>query len=366
MPPSRTRLAIVGTVGLPPRYGGFETLAARLVEAAAARGAADRITVWCSGPQSGDDRPTHWKGAHLRYLPLRGNGVHSIAYDALSLRQAAQSGHDVALLLGVSGASALPLIRATSAMRIVSNIDGIEWRRPKWGPVARAVLRRSEAMAVRWSDHVIADHPDITAHVRQSYGRAPVEIAYGHETPAAAPPAAIADLGLPDRYALAIARAEPDNNLALLLEAFAEGLPLPLVILANWQANAYGRGLLARFGRHPALRLLDAEYEPGRLGAIREGATVYLHGHEAGGTNPSLVEMMGHGRPIAAYDCGFNRSVTEGRAAYFDSVETLRALIPTLVEGPEAAASGTALQEIARRRYRWSEVTEAYFDLLGF
>jgi glycosyltransferase involved in cell wall biosynthesis len=221
-------------------------------------------------------------------------------------------------------------------------------------------------MAVRWSDHVIADHPDITAHVRQSYGRAPVEIAYGHETPAAAPPAAIADLGLPDRYALAIARAEPDNNLALLLEAFAEGLPLPLVILANWQANAYGRGLLARFGRHPALRLLDAEYEPGRLGAIREGATVYLHGHEAGGTNPSLVEMMMHGRPIAAFDCGFNRSVTEGRAAYFDSVETLRGLIPTLVEGPEAAASGTALQEIARRRYRWSEVTEAYFDLLGF
>jgi glycosyltransferase involved in cell wall biosynthesis len=366
MSPSRTRLAIVGTVGLPPRYGGFETLAARLVEAAAARGAADRITVWCSGPQSGDDRPTHWMGAHLRYLPLRGNGVHSIAYDALSLRQAARSGHDVALLLGVSGASALPLIRATSAMRIISHIDGIEWRRPKWGPVARAVLRRSEAMAVRWSDHVIADHPDITTHVRQSYGRAPVEIAYGHETPAPSPPAAIADLGLPDRYALAIARAEPDNNLALLLEAFAEGQTLPLVILSNWQTNAYGRGLLARFGRHPALRLLDAEYDPGRLGAIREGATVYLHGHEAGGTNPSLVEMMGHGRPIAAYDCGFNRSVTEGKAAYFDSVETLRAVLPVIAEGPEAAASGTALQEIARRRYRWSEVTDAYFDLLGF
>ncbi|MBF9059662.1 DUF1972 domain-containing protein [Rhodobacterales bacterium HKCCSP123] len=363
---SLTRLALVGTVGLPARYGGFETLAARLVEAAAKRGAVDRVTVWCSAPQAGLDRPTHWMGARLRYLPLRGNGVHSIAYDALSLWQAARSGHDVALLLGVSGASALPLIRATSSMRIVSHIDGIEWRRPKWGPVARAVLRRSEAMAVRWSDHVIADHPEITAHVQHRYRRDPVEIAYGHETPAASPCADIADLDLPDRYALAIARAEPDNNLALVLTAFADRPPLPLVFLANWQATSYGRGLVARFGRHPSIRLLEAEYDPGRLGAIRDGAACYLHGHSAGGTNPSLVEMMGLGRPIAAFDCGFNRTTTQGKAAYFDSVESLRALLPALCDAPAEAAKGVDLQAIARRRYRWSDVTDAYFDLLGF
>jgi glycosyltransferase involved in cell wall biosynthesis len=348
---------------VPARYGGFETLAARLVEAAAERGAADRLTVWCSGPQAGLERPAQWMGARLRYLPLQANGIQSVAYDAAALWQAARSGHDVALLLGVSGAGALPLIRATSSMRIVSHLDGIEWQRPKWGRLARGVLRRSEAAAARWSHDLIADHPDIAAHIRRTHGREPVEIAYGHETTATM--ADIADLALPGRYALAIARAEPENNLALVLEAFAPAAPLPLVIVANWTATVHGRDLLARYGGHPSIRLLPAEYDPARLAAIRAGAAVYLHGHSAGGTNPSLVEMMGSGRPIAAFDCAFNRATTEGRAIFFDGVETLRALLPGLCEPTGAAANGAALQEVARRRYRWRDVTDAYFDLLG-
>jgi glycosyltransferase involved in cell wall biosynthesis len=359
-----TRLAILGTVGLPPRYGGFETLAARLVEAAAERGLAGRITVWCSAPQAGANRPAEWHGARLRYLPLRANGVQSIPYDALSLWQAARSGHEAALLLGVSGAAALPLIRATSSMRIVTHLDGIEWQRPKWNALARAVLRRSEAMAARWSHHLIADNPAISAHIRDTHGREPAEIAYGHETPPADPAAAPADL--PARYALAVARAEPENNLALMLEAFSDPpRALPLVIVANWHASAHGRSLLARHAGRPGLHLRDAEYDPGRLAAIRAGASLYLHGHSAGGTNPSLVEMMGAGIPIAAYDCTFNRATTEGRAAYFDSAEALRALLPRLLDPAEAAANATAMAGIAHRRYRWRDVTDAYFDLLG-
>lgn len=365
MAETQGRIAILGTVGLPARYGGFETLAEQLVHAAAEAGKAQRLTVWCSGPRAGADRPESWRGARLRYLPLDANGPASVAYDALALWQAARSGHAAALLLGVSGATALPLIRASSRMRIVTHLDGLEASRPKWGTAARALLRRSEAAALRGSDAVIADNPEIARHVRARYGRDAVEIAYGHEHAQATPPADISDLGLPPSYALAIARAEPENNLAPILDAFAGDGPLPLVALANWSATGHGRDLRARYAAQAGIRLLDADYDAGRLHALRKGAVLYLHGHSAGGTNPSLVEMMGFGIPVAAWDCGFNRATTEGAAAFFDSAAGLRALLPGLRDPAEAARMGEALREIARRRYRWRDVTQAYFDLLG-
>lgn len=360
------KIALLGTVGLPARYGGFETLAEELVRAAATAGQAHRLTVWCSAPQSDAARPDTFHGARLRYLPLRANGAQSIPYDALSLWQAARSGHDAALLLGVSGAMALPLIRATSRMRIITHLDGIEWQRPKWGPTARAVLKRSEAMALRWSHAVIADNPALAAHVRARYGCEPVEIAYGHEHALATPPADISDLNLPASFALAVARAEPENNLAVILAAFATLPPRPpLVAMANWRATPHGRALHGQYADHPHIRLLDAEYDPARMRAIRERATLYLHGHSAGGTNPSLVEVMGMGLPAATWDCTFNRATTDNAAPCFDSAESLRALIPVLTDPRLAHGIGAELRAIARRRYRWRDVTAAYFDLLG-
>lgn len=366
-PPERPRrIAILGTVGIPGRYGGFETLATELVHAAEAQGLSDRFTVWCSAPQTARPRPATYRGARLRYLPLAANGAQSVPFDALSLWQAARSGHDAALLLGVSGAMALPFIRARFGMRVIAHLDGIEWQRPKWGRLARATLERSEALAATHADVLVADNPVIAAHIRDRHGRDPVEIAYGHEHALAVPPAPIDDLGLPQGYALALARAEPENNLATILDAFAhDPPPLPLVAMANWQATAHGRRLRSRHAHHPHIRLLDAEYDPGRLRAIRERAALYLHGHSAGGTNPALVEMMGMGRPIAAWDCGFNRATTHGAAAYFDSARSLRALIPGLTDPPRAQAMARTLRATARSRYRWHDVTRAYFAVLG-
>ena len=216
----------MGTVGLPARYGGFETLAEQLILAAEQRGIAHRFTVWCSAPQSGPHRPPTFHGATLRYLPLKANGAQSIPYDVASLWQAARSGHRTALLLGVSGAIVLPALRAIRQMRIITHVDGIEWQRPKWGRAARAFLHRSEASAARWSHSVIADNPMIARHIRDSYGRDPVNIAYGHEHARAAPAARIDDLHLPARYALALARAEPENNLIPILDAFTDA-PCP-------------------------------------------------------------------------------------------------------------------------------------------
>jgi glycosyltransferase involved in cell wall biosynthesis len=358
------QIAIIGTVGLPARYGGFETLAEELLRAAAHAGKAHRLTIWCSRPQTAAPRPATYLGARLRYLPLKANGAQSIPYDALSLLQAAQSGHSAALILGVSGAVALPLLRRLSPMRIVTNLDGLEWQRAKWSGLAAKVLKRSEEVAARWSHEIVADNPEIAAHIRQNYSRTPVEIAYGHED--TAPTASIADLNLPARYGLAIARAEPENNLALILDAFGTGGgQLPLVAVSNWSGTDHGRALKAHFVHHPHLHLIEAEYDQARLNAIRKGAAVYVHGHSAGGTNPILVRMMGAGLPIAAWDCGFNRATTHGRAAYFDSAQSLQSVVSRLCDPDQGPPMAAQLRAIAEQRYRWEDVTAAYFRLLG-
>lgn len=355
------RIAILGTVGVPGRYGGFETLVENLVRFHCSIGHPVGLTVWCSG-RGNVDRPTRFKSANLRYVGLRANGVQSIPYDVISLWQATRSGHNRILLLGVSGALALPLIRLISCARIITNIDGIEWKREKWSGLARLILRVSEWAAVRFSHEVIADNQAIADHVRDTYGGGCHVIAYGgdhalHEAGDARVPE-----GLPDRYALALCRIEPENNVHVIVEAL-DWLGMPLVFVGNWDNSEFGRDLKARYSESPNLFLLDPIYDAGALYAVRVRASVYLHGHSAGGTNPSLVEMMHFGVPVLAHGCAFNRHSTEDEALYFESAAELAEQLRNL-DAEDAAQIGSKMREIAQRRYTWHQIGEAYFELL--
>lgn len=357
------KIALIGTVGVPGRYGGFETLAENLVRHHARTGPRTSLTVWCSGKDN-IEHPDRFESANLRYVNLHANGVQSISYDALSLWQAVRSGHDRILLLGVSGALSLPLMRLVARrVLIVTNIDGIEWKREKWKGLARLVLRASEWAAVRFSHAVIADNQAIADHVRDTYDSDCHVIAYGGDHALNHSGEAEVPAGLPKRYAFALCRIEPENNVHVILEAL-EGLGTPLVFVGNWDNSAYGRDLKARYGGSPNLHLLDQVYEPGALHALRARASVYLHGHSAGGTNPSLVEMMHFGLPVLAHGCAFNRHSTEGKARYFETPAELAMLLRGL-EPDEAARIGADMREIAQRRYTWDHIGKAYFELLN-
>lgn len=354
--------SILGTVGVPGCYGGFETLAENLVRCHQAHAPGTRLTVYCSthGVQT---RPRRYLSAELRHIGLKATGPQSVAYDMVSLADAIRCRTDVILLLGVSGALALPLVRALSRARIVTNIDGIEWQRAKWRGLARLILRWSERAAVRWSHAVIADNAGIAEHVRARYGRDCHVIAYGGDHALEAAPVAIPGLALPERYALTLCRIEPENNVEMILAAFARSPGRALVVVGNWEQSAHGRALRAQYGALPHIHLVDPVYEPGHLRWIRSGAESYIHGHSAGGTNPALVEMMHFGIPVFAFDCDFNRNTTEGKAIHFDSADTLAAAVATL-EDAEAARIGGQMREIAARRYTWARIGRAYFELM--
>ncbi|PWL25285.1 MAG: glycosyl transferase [Altererythrobacter sp. XM-24bin4] len=354
-----SKIAIIGSVGIPARYGGFETLVENLVQSKTAEGLP--ITVYCSSKAYHVKRKCY-KGVRLKYINFHANGLASIIYDTLSIVDAIMCQHRRLLILGVSGAPVLPLVRLFCKTQIIVNLDGVEWKRQKWSFLAKLYLRIAEWFAVKFSHVVIADNRAIADYLSESFGCDAKVIPYGGDHAIEAVPDPEAAAHLPEGYALGLCRIEPENNIGMILEAF-DRISMPLVFIGNWDKSAYGQSLKAKYANHPTITIHGPIYDPRGLRAVRDRAQLYLHGHSAGGTNPALVEMMHFGIPIAAYDCSFNRHTTENKALYFKTADELRTLVSLLAL--ESSASGAReMVEIAQRRYTWDVIGKAYFALL--
>lgn len=352
------KVAIIGTQGVPANYGGFESLVENII---GDNCPADvRYTVFCSSSDMYSRQPSY-KGAALKYVPLHANGIHSIPYDMLSMCRVMR-GFDVILVLGVSGCLFLPVLRMFTSAKIIVNIDGLEHKRDKWGNAARWILRNSEAMAVRYADVIVADNKGIQDYVRQTYDRPSELIAYGgdhvHRHLSAEKTEAILERYRlkKRRYAITVCRIEPENNSHIILEAYSR-INAPLVFIGNWNHSEWSRSLRSKYSVYSNLHLLDAIYDLDILYALRSSAGVYLHGHSAGGTNPSLVEAMHFGMPIIAYDVVYNRETTENKAYYFRSADDLVSLLG------RTDLQGSDMKEIAQSRYTWRHISRQYSDL---
>lgn len=355
------KISIVGTVGLPANYGGFETLVENLVAHHDKHGPPVSITVYCSG-KSYSVRQASYLSAKLRYIPLHANGAQSVLYDLMSIIWSVKNRSDIILLLGVSGAIALPFVRLFSSARVITNVDGIEWRRDKWKGLAKRFLKLSEQLAMRWSHSVIADNEAIAQYVRSTYNVSTEVIAYGGDHALSVAESDISEYSLPENFAFGVCRIEPENNLHLILEAFAQNPSANLVMVGNWDKSVYGKELRERYRGTPNMYLLDPIYDVGALRALRTQAEVYVHGHSAGGTNPSLVEAMQFGLPVLAFDCSFNRETTEGKAIYFRDAADLSSQLRS-ADRNHWSEVGKHMLEISGRRYKWSTVAEQYFHL---
>jgi glycosyltransferase involved in cell wall biosynthesis len=348
------KIAIVGSVGVPASYGGFETLVESLID-----GDEHQFTVYCSSKYY-KLRPATYKGAKLVYIPLNANGPMSVVYDILSCLHALLSGHRNLLILGVSGAIILPVFRLLfPSVKLVTNIDGIEWRREKWQGLAKRFLKFSEAVAVNYSTKIVADNEAIADYVNHAYQRDCKTIAYGGDHALAVPDKLVnlSSLGIDHQYALALCRIEPENNVHIILEAFANS-EQGLVFVGNWSASDYGKRLHDQYSSELNLRLLDPIYDIKVLWVYRTNCSTYIHGHSAGGTNPSLVEMMHFAKPVIAFDCVYNRATLENKGLYFETSDDLCRHMKSFCQH-----SDPEMQEIAQRRYTWKIVKQQYLSL---
>lgn len=356
------RIALVGTRGVPARYGGFETAVEEVGQRLAASG--HEVTVYCRNSRQ---RLTEYKGMHLINLPaLRRKSLETLSHTVLSvLHVLCRRRTDVVFLFNAANAPVIPLLRL-GRVPVAVHVDGLEWQRAKWAGLGRTYYRWAERRSARWANAVIADASGIADHVRAEHGVESVLLTYGAPL---LPPVSdrIAELGLTYRgFHLVVARLEPENHVQVILEGFLSStakLPLVVVGTSPYPSPAV-ESLIAQMRASDRVHHLGALWDQELLNHLYVGALTYLHGHSVGGTNPSLLRAMGAGSPVLAFDVIFNREVCAGRGSFFSTptdVADLVVMAENDVEG--MAARGRQGRDHVAAAYRWDDVAAGYADL---
>ncbi|MBA2571274.1 MAG: DUF1972 domain-containing protein [Chloroflexi bacterium] len=355
---SRLRLAILGTRGVPARYGGFETFAEELGWRLAARG--HEVTVY------GRDRwvprgCTEHRGMRIVRLPApRSKYLETVVHTLFSAGHALGRGYDIVYICNSANVPATAVLRL-AGRRVVLNVDGLEWQRAKWGLAGRTYYRACAWAASRLPVEIVTDAHVIAEHYLRAYGRRTHYFPYGTEVQRTADDGTLGRLGLSaGRYVLYVSRLEPENNAHVVIDAYRRvktDLPLAIVGDAPY-AGAYIGGL--KQTADDRVRFTGAIYGAG-YHVLRSNAAAYVQATEVGGTHPALVEAMGAGNAIVANDVPEHREVLGDAGLYYRGAEELAVLLQELLDDPDAAgALGERARTRAAERYSWERVAADY------
>ncbi|HRV81642.1 MAG TPA: DUF1972 domain-containing protein, partial [Planctomycetota bacterium] len=357
---------IVGSRGIPARYGGFETFAQEIALRLADRGV--EVTVFCEAKAGG--RPVRYGKVRLEYVHAPFSGpLARILYDLGSLCRT-RSRYDVVYMLGY-GSSFLCWIPRLFGSQVWINMDGLEWQRSKWGRFAQCWLKTMEGIACRIANRLIFDNGALGQAIADRRPKLPPSsvLAYGAPVVSKAPDVArVRTLGLePGRYLLVVCRFEPENHLLEIVRAASQregGAPV-VVVSSTAESTHWQREVMAHAG--PLVRFLGAVYDPVVLRALRYHCLAYLHGHSVGGTNPSLLEAMGCGNLVLAHDNPYNREVLGEMGRYFaDESEFYDRLwdVERMSER-QRRMIGDGARDRVINYYSWDSITDGYISLLS-
>jgi glycosyltransferase involved in cell wall biosynthesis len=357
-------IRILGTRGVPAAHGGFETFAEQLSLYLVSKGW--RVVVYCQDEGTGPVFEDTWQGVERVHIPVAQDGPKgTIVFDWQATAHAAKH-KDLCLTLGYNTAVFCALLRLKGIPNLI-NMDGIEWSRMKWGPVAKLWFWLNDWAGCWLGNHLVADHPQIKLHLQSRVSADKITtIPYGADAVTSAPAEPVLAMGLvPGQFLTVIARAEPENSLLEIVQGFsAKPRGVQLVVLGNYQEdNAYHRAVKA--AASPEVRFVGAIYDKTVVQALRFHSAAYVHGHQVGGTNPSLVEALGAGNAVIAHDNRFNRWVVGEGAMYFNGAESFARCMDELLADPTKLAM---LRQYGLRRFNdaftWPDVLAQYEALL--
>ena len=298
---------------------------------------------------------------------VRQKALETLSHTALSsVHAVTRARPDVAFVFNAANSPFVPLLRARG-IPVALHMDGLEWRRAKWGPRGRAYYRWAEQTGVRTADALIADAPGIADYYTHQFGAPTEMIRYGAPILEDAPSEGVEALGLePGGYHLVVARFEPENHVREIVEGYSRSdADKPLVVVgAAPYAAEYTEAIANIAASDSRVQLLGAVYDQDLLDALYFHAFTYVHGHSVGGTNPSLLRAIGAGTPVIAYDVGFNREVLGGVGQYFSSAADVARAVEAVEADPESTgAEGEELRERARAEFSWDDVAREYEGL---
>ena len=351
---------MMGTRGVPARYGGFETAVEEVGTRLAARG--HDVVVYCRG---GDPSQTSYRGMRLVHLgAVRHRALETLTHTMASTRHIRhEGGYDAVLLFNCANAFVLPWLRRV-APGVAVHVDGLEWRRAKWGRFGRTWYLLMERVAARRATALIADARAIQDYYADRYGVPSVNLAYGAPLRAKTEPKHLHAHGLVSGgYDLVVARLEPENHTDIAVAGhLASNRRTPLVVVGSVPyPSPYSQALAEQASRSSSVMMLGGVWDAEELDELYAHCRLYVHGHSVGGTNPALLRAMGAGAPVVALDVVFNREVLGETGEFFSDAEHLAALLDAADgQRAELAARGCAGQQRVRERYDWDEVAEGY------
>jgi glycosyltransferase involved in cell wall biosynthesis len=357
-------LRILGTRGVPAAHGGFETFAEHLALYLVERGW--RVIVYCQEDGTGPVFEDTWRGVERVRMPVDAPGPKgTILFDWQATRHAAKH-RDLCLTLGYNTAVFCTLLRLKGVPNLI-NMDGIEWSRAKWGGVAKTWFWMNDWAGCWLGNHLVADHPEIKHHLSTRVNANKVTtIAYGADPLRDMPTGPVHGLGLePGRYLTLVARPEPENSILEVVQGFSRApRGVTLTVLGNYSAdNAYHRAV--KEAASPEVKFVGAIYDKPTVQSLRFHSMAYVHGHQVGGTNPSLVEALGAGNAVIAHDNRFNRWVAGPQAGYFSGADGFATTLDAVLKDPaRLAAMQQASRSCFEECFTWNHILAQYEQLL--
>lgn len=358
------KIAMIGIKAIPARFGGFETAVDQISRGLVQRG--HQVVVYNrNGMSIHPDRD--YEGVRLVELPtLNSKHLSTIVHALLSTIHVVFHRVDVVHYF-TTGASVFAPIPRLLGMKVVCSVDGMDWQRGKWGRFARWYLRLSERLAVLFCHGLIADSRDVMRYYERTYGTTSSVIVYGMRDPISQSNETLGRFGLSSRdYVLFVGRLVPENNIHVLIQAFATTkTEKKLVIVGDdpWE-KGYVRSL--KLTQDPRVVFTGAVYGDG-YEQLQRNAYVFVLPDEVGGTHPALVEAMGYGNCVLVNDTPSNLEVIGDSGFSYrgeDGAGDLQKQVQILLDNPELVETYRArARQRARTHYRWGQVVREHIQL---
>ncbi|GIQ58883.1 DUF1972 domain-containing protein [Flavobacterium collinsii] len=355
------KIAILGTRGIPNNYGGFEQFA----ECFAVYLVQQKHDVYVYNSQNHVFQETSYMGVNIihQYDPEDKIGsAGQFIYDLNCILDSRKRNFDIILQLGYTSSSIWSFLLPKKST-IITNMDGLEWKRSKYSKTTQKFLKFAEKKAVKSSDHLIADSLGIKQYLEEKYNKEAVYIAYGAE-PFYEPKEDLLSQYNVEKYNynLLIARFEPENNIEVILDGIAESNDDKVILVIGNSNNTFGNYLKKKFSKNQNIRFTGGIYNKEHLDNLRYFSNLYFHGHSVGGTNPSLLEAMATKALIVAHNNEFNRAILEKNAFYFLNATEVKKLIETIKRKDHEQIVRDNFNTIIQE-FNWNKINESYLRL---
>jgi len=349
------KIAIIGTRGIPNNYGGFEQFAEYLSVGLVNKG--HEVFVYNSHNHIFKDNI--YKGVKIIhcYDPeyLIGTTGQFI-YDLNCILNSRKQNFDIILQLGYTSSSIWNRLMPKKSI-LVTNMDGIEWKRSKFSNRVQKFLKYSEGLAVKYSDYFIADSIGIQQFLKKDYQVESTYIPYGAEIMKNPDSNILRKYNLKEyNYDIVIARMEPENNIEMIIEGYLDSKKERDLVIVGSLETKFGKYISEKYNDN-SIKYLGFVSGIENLNSLRNFSNLYFHGHSVGGTNPSLLEAMASNSLIFAHDNIFNKSILEGDAYYFTTSEQISDLMNDKIKENKFVINN---KDKIKNLYSWNKITDDY------